>query len=234
LNPIVFTLLTFGAYLLGAVPFGLLIGKARGVDIRLHGSRNIGATNAGRVLGRPWGYLCLALDILKGFAPTFVASYLIADRRDPDAVTLVMWLAIALAAVLGHVFPVYLKFRGGKGVATTIGVALGIFPYLTAPMLATLLVYAAVRLPTGIVSLGSLAIAIGLPVSFFAYTRLLDLPMSDFWPLQAAAVLLGLLILIRHRENIGRLLKGTESRQPRRGNGAEGECGHKEGAAGPP
>lgn len=219
MNVIAFTLLTLAAYLLGAVPFGLLLGKARGVDIRQHGSRNIGATNAGRVLGRKWGLLCLTLDIVKGFLPTFAAYWLIADK--PDAATLVMWLVIALAAVLGHVFPVYLRFRGGKGVATTIGVALGIFPYLTVPMLATVLLYAAVRLPTGIVSLGSLAIAFGLPASFFAYTRLRDLPMAEFWPLQVATILLGLIILVRHRENIGRLLKGTEQRV----RGREGRAG---------
>ncbi len=210
LNAIAFTLLTIAAYLLGAVPFGLVLGKARGIDIRQHGSRNIGATNTGRVLGRRWGLLCLALDIVKGFLPTFAAYWLIADK--PQAATLAMWLGIALAAVLGHVFPIYLKFRGGKGVATTIGVALGIFPYLTVPMLVTVLLYAAVRLPTGIVSLGSLAIAIGLPVSFLAYTRLYDLPMDEFWPLQVATILLGLIILVRHRENISRLLKGAETR----------------------
>ena len=110
--------LVIGAYLLGAIPFGLLIGRARGVDVRTQGSRNIGATNVGRVLGRKWGYLCLALDILKGFVPTLSAALLLrGDRADPRQQLLV--LLVAVAAVLGHVFPVYLGFRGGKGVATS-------------------------------------------------------------------------------------------------------------------
>ncbi|MBU0637364.1 MAG: glycerol-3-phosphate acyltransferase, partial [Planctomycetes bacterium] len=144
-------LFIIGAFLLGSIPFGLLIGLARGVDIREHGSRNIGATNAGRVLGRKWGYLCLLLDILKGFVPTLAASFvLIAEPA--ESVMLVQWMLVGLAAVLGHTFPIYLKFRGGKGVATTIGVALGIFPYYTVAMAAALVLYALVRFGTGVVS----------------------------------------------------------------------------------
>ena len=201
-----------GAYLLGAVPFGLLIGLARGVDIRQHGSKNIGATNAGRVLGRKWGYLCLLLDVLKGFLPTLAASFVLI-RRPPDAIMLLAWIGVGLAAVLGHVFPVYLQFRGGKGVATTVGVALGIFPYFTIAMAAALVLYAVVRFTSGMVSLGSLTIAVVFPAAFFAYVRLdPDLTWHGTWPLGCVAVLLGMLIILRHAGNIARLIRGEESK----------------------
>ncbi|MEP0845991.1 MAG: glycerol-3-phosphate 1-O-acyltransferase PlsY [Phycisphaerae bacterium] len=202
--------LALASYLLGAVPFGLLIGCARGVDVRQHGSGNIGATNVGRVLGRPWGLLCLALDVLKGFVPTFAASFLLA-RPPIDAWALVQWIFIAAAAVLGHTFPVYLQFRGGKGVATTIGVALGIYPYFAVPMIASLLVYAVLRYATGIVSVGSLSLALTFPLAVWGYMRYASLPGDRFWPLPAVAALLGLLIVVRHHANIARLFRGQET-----------------------
>jgi len=199
-----------GAYLLGAIPFGLLIGLARGVDIRQHGSKNIGATNAGRVLGRKWGYLCLALDILKGFAPTLAASFVLVSKP-LDAGMLLRWILVGVAAVGGHTLPIYLKFRGGKGVATTVGVALGIFPYYTVAMGVALLLYAAVRFSTGWVSAGSLTIAVAFPAAFFVYLGVdPEMSLEVFWPLAAVAVLLGLLIIVRHRSNIARLWRGEE------------------------
>lgn len=204
-------LLVIGAYLLGAVPFGLLIGWLRGVDVRAHGSRNIGATNVGRVVGRKWGFLCLACDILKGLGPTLTASLVVAGARSDPHRQLVL-LAVALAAVLGHVFPVYLGFRGGKGVATTIGVALGIWPAYTVAMLAALAAYGIVRFASGHVSAGSLTLAVVFPAAVFGYTRVAGVALADHWPLLAVAVLLGLVIILRHRENIGRLLSGREMR----------------------
>jgi glycerol-3-phosphate acyltransferase PlsY len=203
-------LLIIGAYLLGSIPFGLLIGLARGVDIREHGSRNIGATNAGRVLGRKWGYLCLVLDILKGLVPTLVArSVLVAEPVAGGM--LISWMLVGVAAVLGHMLPVYLRFRGGKGVATTVGVALGIFPYFTVAIAAALVLYALVRFGTGIVSAGSLTIAVAFPAAFFVYVRLDPrMALRELWPLAVVAVLLGVLIILRHRSNIARLLRGEE------------------------
>lgn len=205
-------LLALGAYLLGAIPFGLLIGQARGVDIREHGSRNIGATNAGRVLGRKWGYLCLILDVLKGLAPALAARFVLLEEP-VDSAMLLCWILVGVAAVLGHMLPVYLKFRGGKGVATTVGVALGIFPYYTVAMVAALVLYAIVRFATGMVSLGSLTIAVAFPVAFFVYVGFRqEVSLSVYWPLAAVAVLLGLMIIVRHRSNITRLLRGEELR----------------------
>lgn len=205
-------LFVVGAYLLGAIPFGLLIGLAKGIDVRQHGSRNIGATNVGRVVGSAWGKVCLALDILKGFIPTFVTSrWLTTNPADPwQQATLVL---VAIAAVLGHVFPVYLGFRGGKGVATTIGVALGIWPFYTVAMIAALIGYAAGRYLTGFVSVGSLALAVVFPAGCVAYLAIAGLPIGHYWLLLTVATLLGLLIIVRHHANIRRLLRGEEPRQ---------------------
>lgn len=212
--------LIVAAYLMGAIPFGYLIGRAHGIDLRQHGSRNIGATNTGRVLGRRWGLLCLALDVLKGLLPTGAAYFALAGEP-VTAGALIAWIAVAAAAVLGHTFPVYLGFRGGKGVATTIGVSLGVYPYLTIPMLAALLAYGLMRGLTGYVSAGSLALAVVFPAALFAYLRIAGLPLSTYWPLMAVSAGLGLLIIVRHRDNIARLMRGEET--PLRAPAARGE-----------
>jgi len=207
---VVFPVLVVAAYLLGAIPFGLLIGLAHGVDVRAQGSGNLGATNVGRVLGRKWGYLCLLLDVSKGFVPTLAAWFALV-RQPASADMLLRWILVGLAAVLGHVFPVYLKFRGGKGVATTVGVALGVFPYYTIAIAVALLLYALVRFATGWVSAGSLTLAVAFPAAFFVYLALdPEMTLTVFWPLGAISVLLGLLIIVRHRSNLARLVRGQE------------------------
>lgn len=203
-------MLVFGAYLVGAIPFGLLIGLSRGVDIRKHGSGNIGATNAGRTLGRKWGFLCLVLDILKGLVPTLVASFLIV-HEPVDAAMLCKWIAVGVAAVVGHTFPVYLGFRGGKGVATTIGVALGIYPVFTIAIAVALVGYAAVRFGTGLVAPGSLTLAVLFPVAAYAYAQWSGMPPEVAWPLYVVPVGLGMLIIVRHQSNIVRLWRGEET-----------------------
>ena len=197
------------AYLVGAVPFGYLIGQAHGIDIRTRGSGNIGATNVGRVLGRRWGLICLALDLLKGFGPTFAAGVLLVTPP-LDARQALLWLLVGLAPVVGHVFPVYLGFRGGKGVATTIGMALGIWPWFGIPMLAALGGYGIVRFATQVVSAGSLTLAVVFPLAVMAYCRYQGLQPVASWPFEAAAWLLCVLIVVRHRSNIARLLRGQE------------------------
>lgn len=203
-------LLITTAYLIGAIPFGLLLGFAKGVDIRKQGSGNIGATNAGRVLGRPVGLFCLALDIAKGLLPTLLAkSYLV--QEPADSTMMLQWVFVGGATVIGHTFPIYLGFRGGKGVATTIGACLGLFPVLTIPMIAALLAYGIGRYATGIVSVGSLALAAALPVAFFVYAFIEPkIQLEVDWPIGAIAVILSLLIIVRHRSNIGRLVRGEE------------------------
>lgn len=202
-------LFILGAYLLGAIPFGLIIGLSKGVDIRQHGSKNIGATNCGRVVGKGWGQLCLMLDILKGFVPTLVYGQWLFPA-EATAAAYGWWLAVALAAVLGHLFPVYLGFKGGKGVATTIGVGLGIWPYFTVAMLVSVAAYLIVRYAIGFVSLGSLTLAIVFPIALGVYMAIAGLALSVGWPLLAVALTLTVLIIVRHKENIRRLLRGEE------------------------
>ncbi len=200
------------AYLLGAIPFGLIIGLSRGVDVRTQGSKNIGATNVGRVVGSKWGKLTLALDIAKGLAPTLAYGWLVTPAL-PSAIDLLLWVAVGLAAVLGHLFPVYLGFRGGKGVATTIGMGLGVFPYYTVAMIVALLGYAAGRYGSGRVSVGSLALAGVFPIAVWVVMAQRGLTLVNGWPLLTIAVLLSVLIIVRHRDNIRRLLRGEEPAQ---------------------
>lgn len=205
-------MLAAGAYLLGSIPFGLLIGRARGIDIRKLGSGNIGATNAGRVLGRKWGMLCLALDILKGLVPTVIAGWWIV-RRPLTASELLGWGVVGLAAVVGHNFSIFLGFRGGKGVATTIGAAAGVWPFYTVAMAVALLAYAGLRFGTRLVSLGSLALAVVFPLAVVGVNALwTKLPLATFWPLPVVALALSGMIVIRHQDNIARLRRGDEAR----------------------
>ena len=124
-----FALLLPCAYLLGSIPFALLIAKAHGKDLRKIGSGNIGATNLSRALGKKWAYFCFLLDVLKGLIPMLIGAALISSS--PTTPELFLWLATGVAAVLGHIFPIYLRFKGGKGVATSFGIALGLWPYYT-------------------------------------------------------------------------------------------------------
>ena len=183
------------AYLLGAVPFGLVLTRGSGIDIRREGSRNIGATNVARLLGKKMGALTLFCDLVKGYAPMFFATLLVGD--DPRR-TLIGALCGA-ASVLGHMFPVYLGFKGGKGVATALGVFLFLEPLAVLGCLAVFLV--TVRL-SGYVSLGSLLGS----ASILGWLFLLDAPAWK-WQLTLFVVVM---IWIKHRQNIGRLLSGTE------------------------
>ena len=200
-----------GAYLLGSVPFAFLLARAHGVDLRTIGSGNIGATNLARALGRKWGYLCFALDVLKGLVPMALVGALLGVPGRPAS--LALWLAVGIAAILGHVFPIYLKFKGGKGVATSFGVALGLWPYFTICALIALLVWVLAVLIWRYVSLASVCAAVVFPIALAVGT--LTIPSWDhvnLWPLMVAATLIPLLVILRHRENIQRLLTGTESK----------------------
>ena len=134
-----FAAMLIGAYLLGAVPFGLLIAAGHGIDLRKVGSGNIGATNLSRALGKRWAYVCFVLDLAKGLLPMLAAGVWLCDLT--GTVGLMARLAVGCAAVLGHIFPVYLRFKGGKGVATSFGVAVGLWPYYTICAAAALLVW---------------------------------------------------------------------------------------------
>jgi len=189
-------------YLLGAIPFGLLVARSRGIDIRLHGSGNIGATNVLRVLGKKWGILVFVLDALKGWLAVDLAMrWLPAGTHG----AVLNGLVAAFACVLGHSFPVWLRFRGGKGVATTAGVLVSLMPLAAG---VALLVWVAVFFSSRYVSLASIAAAIALPVS----AALLGKGMY----LLVFSGIVAALVIWRHRTNIERLRAGTENRFERR------------------
>lgn len=201
-------------YVAGSVPFGLLIGLARGVDVRKSGSGNLGTTNVGRVLGRQWGILCFVLDVLKGTLPVVGAGAALGYLgRDPlNHTDAWKWLAVAAAAVLGHVFPIWLKFRGGKGVATSLGVLLGFWPTLTLPGIAAVATWIVVVLIWRYVSLASIAAAIALLIYLIAFGLLRGSTLENLLPFLFVTTFLVLLVIVRHRSNIGRLLAGTENK----------------------
>jgi len=207
----IWTASIIAAYLLGSVPFAFLIARAHGKDLRTIGSGNLGATNLARAVGRKWGYFCFALDVLKGLVPMILAGALLVNADSPAH--LAGWLAVGLAAILGHVFPIYLRFKGGKGVATSFGVALGLWPYFTICALVALLVWLVVVFLWRYVSLASICAALAFPVALLlGMLARPDWQAATLWPLLVAAILIPLLVILRHRDNIRRLLTGTEAK----------------------
>ena len=209
----IFPLAIIGAYLLGSVPFGLLIAGAHGKDLRSIGSGNIGATNVARALGRKWAYVCFALDVLKGAVPMLATLPLTTQSQAGKTVVLWLWLAVGCAAILGHIFPIYLKFKGGKGVSTSFGVALGLWPYFTICALFSIAIWVVVVLIGRYVSFASITASIAFPLVLIV--SILLIPEWDFaglWPLLIAACAIPLMVIIRHRENIKRLIAGTENK----------------------
>ncbi len=206
-----------GAYLLGSIPFGLLIAKAHGKDLRSIGSGNIGATNVSRALGRRWAYFCFALDVLKGLIPMLVTLGLaraLPDQSQAERVVLLwLWLAVGCAAITGHILPIYLRFKGGKGVATSFGVALGLWPYFTICATFALATWLIVVLTWRYVSLASIVASTVFPLVLIVATILIPgWKFADLWPVVATAVAIPVLVVVRHRENIKRLIAGAETR----------------------
>ncbi len=190
------------SYFLGAIPSGLLVARAHGIDIRTVGSGNIGATNVFRAVGRGWGLCTLLCDALKGLVPALLFPRAVAHLAGAEAPT---WVALACgcAAIVGHNWPVYIGFKGGKGVATAAGALVGIAPV---PLGIGLLTFAAFFAALRYVSLGSVAACVTIPISAW----LLMAPADKLTP--AVLTVLGLLVIAKHRANIKRLFAGTESR----------------------
>lgn len=213
-----------GSYLVGSIPFGFLIARSKGIDIREVGSKNVGATNVGRVMGRSFGRVCLLLDISKGAVPVIVAGIINGlssqQLKDMEPSQMWLWLAVAFASVLGHMYSPFLGFKGGKGVATGFGSLLAMWPLLTLPALVAMVVWYAVLKLTRYVSVASMLAAASLPVGYFF--RILppsatDQPISQTIDsvIHASAplivtVAMAILIAYKHRDNIARLRQGTE------------------------
>ena len=224
-------------YLSGSISFALILGKLRGIDVRKAGSGNVGATNVGRLLGRKWGLLCFALDVLKGFAPVFVAGLamgLIAGAGhdagsaatgatattsavgsashagDVSTLDAWRWLGVAMSPVIGHMFPIWLKFKGGKGVATGFGVLLGVYPVLTLAAAAALVVWLVMAGMFRYVGLASVAAAMSLPLFVWIGGVARAKVDSTLVPFFAITGVLTVMVLVRHRGNLARTLAGTE------------------------
>lgn len=186
---------------MGSIPFAVIIGRVKGVDILKVGSGNPGATNVKRAVGKGAGNLCFGLDALKGVVAAGWPQLSILETSN----TLGLGIIGLLAAIMGHSFSVFLKFRGGKGVATTIGGLLTLMPWV---MLVGLLVWVAVFYTTRYVSLASMALGLSLPLGSWIFRQ----PVEGF----LLSAFLAVLILIRHHSNISRLLAGTENRIERK------------------
>jgi glycerol-3-phosphate acyltransferase PlsY len=193
-------------YLFGSLPTGHLVGRFLGVDISKHGSGNIGATNVLRVLGRRWGYLVFFIDTLKGFLAVRTAFYLVQIAKiDVERIELVGILA-AITCILGHTFPIWLDFKGGKGVATSAGALLGLMP---AAIVAIFFVWLIIFQLTRYVSLASIGAAVALPV--VVGILILRKSVTDAALLYFSILIAGVVIW-RHRSNLKRLINGTERR----------------------
>ena len=200
------------AYLIGSIPFGLIVGKAKGIDPRTTGSGNIGATNLGRLLGGKYFALVFTLDFLKGILPGLAAGAVIGfavwDWR-----TCLLWIVVAAAAVFGHMFSCFLKFKGGKGVATSAGVLFGIFPYFTLAGVVAVLVFLGVFRATRFISVGSIIGTSAFSVAYVVIGIIRGWPILDAQlPFLCFAILAPTLIIYKHRGNIARLRAGTEPR----------------------
>jgi glycerol-3-phosphate acyltransferase PlsY len=203
--------LLFGtiAYLLGSIPTAVWIGKAwHGVDVREHGSKNAGATNTFRVLGKKPGITVLIIDIIKGFLAVsmpiffYVAGYFSTSIISNDEI-IYMQIIGAFAAVIGHVFPLFANFKGGKGVATSLGVIIGIHP--PAALLCVLL-FLIIFIIFHYVSLGAICASVAFPLTIIFIFEVNNIGLIIF------SITLGSVVILAHRKNIGRLIKGEESK----------------------
>ena len=201
------------SYLIGSTPTAYLIGKwTRGIDIRQHGSGNVGATNVFRTVGRGWGSVALIGDMGKGFLVTYFAAPYFFQLANPSAFSLISFqLLLGLLAIAGHTWPVWLKFHGGKGVATSCGVFLGIYPKA---VLLALAIWILVAFLSRYVSLSSIIAAFSFSIWLFVFYR----NSSDFFLSLVISVVLFIFIVWTHRKNISRLFAGTESKIGSRNN----------------
>jgi glycerol-3-phosphate acyltransferase PlsY len=210
-------LLIAGGYLVGSIPFGLLVGWSRGIDVRKVGSGNIGASNVGRLLGKRYFFIVMFLDLLKSLLPMLAASVVVARAvSHPTPEVYAFWLMVGFAAILGHMFSIFLKFKGGKGVATSTGVLLGLWPYYTLPGMVTVAAFIILFLATRYISVGSIGAAVTFPIAYLvmALTNGWQ-PFGGQWPLLAFGIVISALVIFKHRSNIGRLRAGTENRMVR-------------------
>ena len=201
------------AYFAGGIPFGVLIAKMKDVNIREHGSKNIGATNVGRVLGKKLGMICFVLDVMKGALPVLIVGLAAGvfgnSMEHIETNEMLLWICVVLASLLGHMYSPFLKFGGGKGVATTFGGMVAMWPLLTVPVLIAFLAWAITLKATKMISLASLVAAVVLFADAIA-SVMLNATLEHAWPLLAVTGLITTMVFWKHRSNIGRIIRGEE------------------------
>ena len=214
-------LVAFGC---GSIPFGPIVARLRGIDLRTVGSGNIGATNVGRALGWKWGVLVYVLDAIKGAAPVLAAGAMAGILGKPaDEVApadMWWWLLMPIASVLGHMFSPFVGFKGGKGVATGSGAMLAVWPTLTGPLLVAIGLWAVLLAATRYMSIASMAAAISIPLTVAAAAAIRtgdgtpdgELPIRHALPAIIVTGGVAMLVVWKHRPNIERLLAGKENR----------------------
>ena len=200
----------FASYLIGSIPAGYIAGRIVGIDIRTVGSGNIGATNVTRVLGKRYGYPVFIVDFLKGFAAVGM-SIMIAKRAQPASVPSELFGVVgAVACVLGHSFPVWLGFKGGKGVASSAGALFGLMPRVA---LIAVAVWLIIFYLTRYVSVASMTAALAVPIAILSMTFL---GQTGGTALLYFSICLAAVVIVRHRSNLSRLVRGTEPRFKRK------------------
>ena len=207
---LVFAAVALVSYLLGSIPAGYIAGRIAGIDIRHAGSGNIGATNVTRVLGKRYGYPVFVVDFLKGLMAVSI-SILVEKRVQPVLVpTELLGIVAAISCVIGHSFPVWLSFKGGKGVATSMGALFGLVPFVA---LIGVAVWVITFEMTRYVSLASMTAALAVPISILI---LMPLKQTGGAVLLYFSICLAALVIFRHRSNLSRLVRGTEPRFKRK------------------
>jgi acyl phosphate:glycerol-3-phosphate acyltransferase len=207
---LVFAAVALVSYLLGSIPAGYIAGRIAGIDIRDAGSGNIGATNVTRVLGKRYGYPVFIVDFLKGLMAVSL-SILIEKRAQPiSAPTELFGIVAAISSVIGHAFPVWLSFKGGKGVATSMGALFGLMPFMALIGIAVWVITFEV---TRYVSVASMTAALAVPISILI---LMPLKQTGGAVLLYFSICLAALVIFRHRSNLSRLVRGTEPRFKRK------------------
>jgi glycerol-3-phosphate acyltransferase PlsY len=200
----------FASYLIGSIPAGYIAGRIVGIDIRTVGSGNIGATNVTRVLGKRYGYPVFIVDFLKGFAAVGM-SIMIAKRAQPASVSSELFGVVgAVACVLGHSFPVWLGFKGGKGVAASAGALFGLTPFVA---LIAVAVWLIIFYLTRYVSVASMTAALAVPITILS---MMFLGQTGGTALLYFSICLAAVVIVRHRSNLSRLMRGTEPRFKRK------------------
>jgi acyl-phosphate glycerol 3-phosphate acyltransferase len=202
--------LLVGSYLLGSIPFGYLAGRLGGIDIRQAGSGNVGATNVVRVLGKRFGYPVFALDFLKGFGAVKISMLIAPGRPQEWDTPEIFGILAALCSVLGHLYPPWLKFKGGKGVATSAGALLALTPTAT---LIGVAIWIVVFWLTRYVSLASITAAVVLPIVILVVS---SQDQNKGRPLAYSSACVAAVVIWRHRSNLSRLIRGTEPRFTRK------------------